>query len=447
MSSYMAVLRLPFAARTFAAALVGRLSYGTVFLSLTLALTSATGSVGRTGAVVAVFALVIAGLAPLRARLIDRHGARRVLIPLSLAYSGSLLGLAAATWRPGTPLWVLEGAAVAAGATAPPLGPTMRTLWRAMCGRDRALMQRAFSLDTVAEEVIGVSGPLLVGLLVLVVDPALGLVLSAGLVAVGTVAMMASPVVGTAAAGRPRGSAEQQEPQEPQERREQPAPAPRAGLFRRRGLRTDRTASQRPLARILEPVVAATGVGLGLGAQNLVIVAFAVQRHQTSAIAWAEAGMSVGSIVGGLVYGAVTWSAPARTRLPLLTAALGLCVAATGLAPNVWALTTATTVTGLFMSPLMACAYLVADELAAEDARTAAGAWVNNAFNAGSSGGYAAMGTALARLPLGWCFAVAAAPMLVAAGVARAWQPRVKEAAPAPEAGVDVAEAVPVAVQ
>src|SRR3954468_24183311 len=190
----MAVLRLPFAARTFGAALIGRLSYGTVFLSLTLALTNATGSVGRTGAVVAVFALVIAGLAPVRARLIDRHGARRVLLPLSLCYAGALTCLAAATWRSGTPLWLLEGVAVVAGATAPPLGPTMRTLGRAMCGKDRALMQRAFSLDTVAEEVIGVSGPLLVGVLVLVVNPAFGLLLSALLVAVGTAAMMTSPV-------------------------------------------------------------------------------------------------------------------------------------------------------------------------------------------------------------------------------------------------------------
>ncbi|NUR27549.1 MAG: MFS transporter, partial [Catenulispora sp.] len=212
------------------------MSYGTVFLSLTLALTSATGSVGRTGAVVAVFALVIAGTAPVRARLIDRHGARRVLIPLSLVYAAALLGLGAATWRPGTPMWVLEGAASVAGATAPPLGPTMRTLWRAMCGQDRALMQRAFSLDTVAEEVIGVSGPLLVGVLVLVVNPAVGLVLSAGLVGVGTAAMMASPVVGTAAARH----------------------APRAERAPRR-----HTRSQRTYSRIVEPVIAAAGDGLG----------------------------------------------------------------------------------------------------------------------------------------------------------------------------------------
>ncbi|HET9172107.1 MAG TPA: hypothetical protein VFN97_21940 [Actinospica sp.] len=46
--SYLQVLRLPGAARLFGCALWGRLSYGTVFLSLTLALTRATGSYSTT---------------------------------------------------------------------------------------------------------------------------------------------------------------------------------------------------------------------------------------------------------------------------------------------------------------------------------------------------------------------------------------------------------------
>jgi predicted MFS family arabinose efflux permease len=185
-----------------------------------------------------------------------------------------------------------------------------------------------------------------------------------------------------------------------------------------------RAGSRAGLARILDPVSAATGVGVGLGAQSLAIVAFAMRHHQPSAIAWADAGMSAGSILGGLAYGAIDWRIPSRSRLPLLTLALGLSLAAAGLAPNVWVLTAVTTASGVFVSPLMTCAYLVADELADERLRTSAGMWVNNAFNAGSSSGYAVMGPVLARLPLGWCFAVAAAPVVVGAGVARAWRSR-----------------------
>lgn len=435
MSSYSAVLRLPFAARTFATALIGRLSYGTVFLSLTLALASGHGSVSRVGEVVAVFALSLAGLAPLRARLIDRNGIRRVLLPLALSYAGALVGLAAATWRPGAPLWLLEGLALAAGATAPPLGPTMRTLWRAMCDDDQALMQRAFSLDTVAEEVIGVSGPLLVGLLVLVADPATGVLLSAILVAVGTLAMTTSPVIGAVAAQNARhGAGGDKTATDAAERKT------RRGAVSRRQTRRG-AASRRPLSSILEPVSAAAGVGLGLGAQSLAIVAFAMRHHQPSAIAWADAGMSVGSILGGLAYGAVDWRIPGRARLPLLTAALGLSVAVAGLAPNVWILTAITTAAGVFVSPLMTCAYLVADELADEQSRTSAGMWVNNAFNAGSSGGYAVMGPALARLPLAGCFALASAPVLLAAGAARILRLRTARVTPVSSATVPGEEA------
>ncbi|MFI5688854.1 hypothetical protein [Streptomyces sp. NPDC051636] len=51
--SYAAVLRVPHARRTFAAALTARLSYGTVGLSLMLSVTRATGSYAVSGIVMA----------------------------------------------------------------------------------------------------------------------------------------------------------------------------------------------------------------------------------------------------------------------------------------------------------------------------------------------------------------------------------------------------------
>jgi hypothetical protein len=74
--SYRAVLRIPHACRVFAAALLGRLSYGIAPLSLVLALTGATGSYAVAGGVMALFAVTVSVLAPVRAGLIDRHGPR-----------------------------------------------------------------------------------------------------------------------------------------------------------------------------------------------------------------------------------------------------------------------------------------------------------------------------------------------------------------------------------
>jgi predicted MFS family arabinose efflux permease len=102
-------------------------------------------------------------------------------------------------------------------------------------------------------------------------------------------------------------------------------------------------------------------------------------------------------------------------RLPALVAGPALGLAVAGLSPNVYVLAVVAGAAGLFISPAMATAYLIADESAARGARTRAGAWVNTAINAGSSGGTAAAGLLLGRLPLAVCFAAAALPVLLAA--------------------------------
>src|SRR5437868_631380 len=102
--SYRAVLRTPAVGRLFATALLGRFSYGTVFLSLVLALTGTTGSYAVAGGAVALFGLASSLLSPLRADLIDRLGARRAPPPMATLYAILLIALAVATSRPGTPL-------------------------------------------------------------------------------------------------------------------------------------------------------------------------------------------------------------------------------------------------------------------------------------------------------------------------------------------------------
>ncbi|MFE5261199.1 MFS transporter [Streptomyces coelicoflavus] len=385
--SYAAVLRVPHARRTFAAALVGRLSYGTVSLSLMLSLTRSTGSYAVAGLVMALFGATSVFLSPYRASLVDRHGPRRALLPMALLYAALLCVLAEVCRRPGTPEAVLAVTAALAGACTPPLGPTMRAVWARLLP-DRALLQRAYSLDGVAEELLFVSGPLLVGALVAVAPPVAGVVLSAVLVAVGTLAFVTSPM--TAAPG-PEG----------REKNDGPAPKGRAdGQVR----------------ALLQPVVVAAAVGISVSAVDLLVVAYAGERDLgDGAVAWVLAALSVGSAVGGLVNGAVAWSSPTRARLPFFAAGLGLCLAAAGLAPGLGTLVAAVMCAGLFVAPALTTAYLIADEGAAPGFRVRAGAWCNTAVNAGGSAGAAAVGLLVERLPLPVCFAVSGAVAAAAA--------------------------------
>ncbi|ALO96202.1 Putative integral membrane protein [Streptomyces hygroscopicus subsp. limoneus] len=386
--SYAAVLRVPHARRTFTAALTARLSYGTVSPAVLLSVTHATGSYAVSGTVLSLFGATTVFLTPLRAALIDRHGPRRVLPPMSALYGALLSILAVLTWRPGAPAAAIGLTAALAGSCAPPLGPTMRALWSELV-TDRDLLRRAYSLDGVAEELLYVSGPALIATLGGFAPPAAGILLSAALNAGGTCAFVTSPAMtrqrpGPASAG-PAG--------------EEPA---RERVARLRGL--------------WPPVVVVLGAGLALSAVELLVMAFATDRsYDPALVPWVLGALSAGSALGGLANGVVRWRASARSRLCRFAAGLGLVLAAAGLAPGLGTLAATLACAGAFIAPALTTAYLLADESAPESARTQAGAWVNMAVNAGSSGGAMAAGLVIGRLPLPLCFTLAGAAALVAA--------------------------------
>ncbi|MGR6972780.1 MFS transporter [Streptomyces cynarae] len=395
--SYAAVLRAPHVRRTLAASLVARLSYGTAPLSVMLAVTRASGSYAVAGTVLALFGATTVLLSPLRAAFVDRHGPRRALLTMALLYACVLCLLAVVSRRPGAPVLLLGALGAAAGVFPPPLGPTVRAVWSALFD-DRRLVQRAYGLDAVVEELTFVVGPLLIGAVVRYAPPPAGVALSALLVTAGTIAFVTSP--GVAGVRPPAGT-----------------PARLGGRLR----------AVRGLA---QPVLVAAGAGLAVGALDLLVMAFAEQRgYADDVVAWVLAALSAGSAVGGLLNGAVEWRGSARVRLPLLGAGLGLAVAAAGLAPGLGVLMATVICAGLFIAPVLTTSYLLADESSPARFRTQAGAWVNMAVNGGISAGSAAVGALLGHLPLGWCFAVAGAVTVAAAGLAAGGRPRARRGA------------------
>jgi len=246
---YRDVLRLPYAPGLLLAALVGRLSFATVSLAMLLAVQRSTRSYAAAGAAVGAFGLANVLVAPARARLVDRAGQLVAIPRLAAGYAALLCLLAGLTSSTTTGSWLLVTTAGAAGLFPPPLGAAMRVLWASLVD-DPAMLARAYSLDAVAEELLFVTGPLLVGLTAAVAPPALGLIASAGLALAGSLAMTRSPVsIG-------------------------PRPLPDKVAYRR-----DRPLRQpgfRPL------LVALLGVGLVLGTVEIAAPAFA-QQHGNAA--------------------------------------------------------------------------------------------------------------------------------------------------------------------
>lgn len=273
--SYSTVLRQPYALRTFAAATVGRFSYGIVFLSLVVALSQTAGSYAWAGTAVACFGLSSSFLAPLRARLLDRRGPRQVLPAMATVYAALLATLAAATWGSGTSPWTLLVLTLSAGACAPPLGPVMRALWSDLMP-DEQLRQRAFSLDTVVEELLYVFGPMVAGLFIAFGNPALGVCFSAVLVLTGTLALVTSPLL------RSQASEAAMDELDTKPTRADGAADDSPETSSDQGPPTGQ--EPRGWVELLAPVVVAGGVGMALGALQLLVVAFAAKHHHVAAL-------------------------------------------------------------------------------------------------------------------------------------------------------------------
>jgi MFS family permease len=386
LSPYRAVLRTPYACGAFVSSLVGRLSYGIVGLSLLLTLTAGGRDYGFAGLVMALFGVAVVLVSPFRAWMVDRHGPRRALPPMAAGFAAALVAIAVIPARSGVSNAAIAVLAAAAGACAPPLGVVMRTLWSALTG-DRKVLQTAYSLDGVVEELLNVTGPVIAGVITVAATPAVGLLVSAGLVVAGTGLFVRSPSLRRwpAQVARPASSTPDEAPG-------------KAGAGR----------------AILAVAFATGAIGLCLGGLGLVIVAFSQARHDPAAVAWIEAALSAGSALGGLGYGAVAWRMSAQRRLALLAIGLAVVLIPAALSPDLLVLALLIGLAGMLVSPALATAYVLVDSLVSAQARTRAGNWVSSGYNAGGSAGAALSGQLVGRIPLSTCLPVLAAPALLA---------------------------------
>jgi len=378
---YRDVLRLSGASRAFAFATIGRLSFGTVSLSLLFTVQRATGSFAVAGGVLAAFGATSLTM-PVKSRFVDRYGQPRVLSVLGVSYATVLVGfcvLALLGVDRATVYVVLGGAA---GVVIPPLGSSMRALWAALIPA-LALRQRAYSLDSVVEESLFTLGAVLSGALIALGSPVLALAVTAALVVVGSVGLATSPAPRMHAA--------------PVTTR---VSGPLLGPLRQPGF--------------LTVLVSILAIGLCLGAVDVGVAARAQHEGAESVAGYLLAALSLGSAVGGVAWGRRTHRRHRSTQLATLLAVLAIGVAAAAWAPNLVSLGVVLTVTGLALAPAFVVAYLAADDVAPDTGRTEATAWVSTANNLGGAAGTAAAAAVVDHLAASTPL-IAGAVVLVAA--------------------------------
>ncbi|MFZ0041418.1 MAG: MFS transporter, partial [Solirubrobacteraceae bacterium] len=193
-AKYRLVLSQPGTARLFATALLGRLPQGMSSLAILLLVRGTTHSYAAAGVAVGAYALATAASAPLQGRLVDRLGRTRVLPPCSIL-QGLTLGLLVLATRGDAGAPVLIVIAAVAGAFMPPLAPAVRALLREVL-EDPDLRETAYSLESVIQELIWITGPLLVAIVIAFVSPAAAVLLLAVIGIVGTILFVRTPLAG-----------------------------------------------------------------------------------------------------------------------------------------------------------------------------------------------------------------------------------------------------------
>jgi MFS family permease len=393
LSPYRSVLSIAGVPRLFASALVGRLPQGMSSLAVLLLVREATRSYAAAGIAVGAFALASAALAPIQGRLIDRHGRRRVLLPVATTQLGLLtLLVLAAHWRAGAAALVLLS--LASGALVPSIAPTVRALLRDVVV-DPATRESAYALESVAQEIVWILGPFLVALMVALTSPSVALLLLGVICVSGTLLFVRSPLAAT-----------RQTHNQTHER--------------------GHVLSSGPLRSLLGPIAL---IGFGLGATEVGLPSLALHAGSRSASGILLALWSLGSMLGGLWFGSRRWrsSLPTRYRTLLITGVA--CSAPLILARSIPAGALGALVAGLTIAPLFSCQYALVSRTVTPGSETEAFTWVTSALVGGIAAGAAAGGAVISSGGVGAPFALGCLGTLTAALIALASRRRVMQLA------------------
>ena len=178
-------------------------------------------------------------------------------------------------------------------------------------------------------------------------------------------------------------------------------------------------------------MVATVPIGFCFGTVEISLPAFA---SSTAPRAWAGALLSVwaaASAVGGLAYGARTFSTPLPRVYLRLAALLPLGFLPALAAPSVAAMAVLIVPAGLLIAPLGAAGNQLVGEVAPPGAETEAYTWPVTAMLAGFAAGTAVGGVLVEHVDWHACFVAAAASGLIGAALAYAFRRTLAVAQPA----------------
>ena len=393
-SKYRSVLSVPGSSRLFASALLARLPQGMSSLAILLLVRSTTHSYAAAGVAVGGFALATAACAPLLGRLVDHFGRARVLLP-SACGQACVYVLLVVGAQAGAGVVVLVALSALCGALLPPIAPAVRALLREVFD-DQAVLDTAYALESILQETVWIVGPLIVALVIAVTSPEAAPTILVSASWIGTLLFLHSPLVRSSSTSYGAGHE-----------------------------RVSALAS--PELRALLGPVALTGVALGAVEVGLPSLALHAGSRPASGLLLAV--WSLGSMAGGLWYGARVWRSSLSTRYQLLLFVLLVCTVPLIAARSIAAGVVCSVLAGLAIAPVFSCQYALVGRSVTPGSETEALTWVSAALIGGLAAGSAVGGAVIVPGGVGAPFVVSCLASLLAAVIAVGFRSRVQQPA------------------
>jgi MFS family permease len=406
--------------------LLGRAPYSMFPIGLIALVVAATDSYPLAGLTAAAFTIAMALAGPVIGRRMDRVGQRRVGLPLVAVFLAASAGLVAAgVW--GAPALAFPLLAGLAGASLPNVGSIARARWSRLLA-DARQVDAAQALESINDEVSFLVGPAAVALLAARGPGWLPVAIAAGLAIVGVLVVLslrepprtgsvpvalvpvdahaegagiAAELVVVAGSVSPSADTGAAHPARSTARGDW-------GLF----------------------LAAMVGIGTVLGANTVLILAYAEFLADPDGGALPLVVNSLGSLLAGIAVGAMTWRHQPRRRFAIACVLYAVCAVPMAVADGLIAYSVACFIAGTMIAPTLIQANAHVAVTAAPDRRMEAFSWVSSGIGVGLSLGSAVAGWLVGAVGPDAARWGAPAMALIPAVIAVAWEWRGRHAAP-----------------
>lgn len=316
-------------------------------IAIVFVIVAKTDSYALAGTFTAIGALMAALVAPFWSRAADRYGQNRILsiaVPIHIiALLGFLtvIRLDAPRWSWFILLIIFEGVFVGTG-------QMVRRRWSHVLNGDSKLMNTAYSVESLLDEIVFMVGPIITTLCATNVGPYAGVLAAAIFLSIGSILFIAQK--GT-----------------------EPMPHPKI-----KGVKHKNPIFTLEVQAIFLPFIF---TGASFAAIGLIVVAYADQYGAKSQTGLLYAIWALGSLIAAFINGAKHWKISAKSRYIFFTLALAiftlpLLLAAKLFPGNLLMLSSALFLNGIFIAPLIVAGYTAAENLVEENQVTETLAWI-----------------------------------------------------------------------